>query len=184
MIGRLLESAVVAIVALFGVQMFRTYLGKRKIRSDFDYAMQVVAKEAVRRAKSEYRVHLDFAPGSIERLEAMLGSIHDSHLKKPLSEKELSLQSIRWGACIGEVLKRVQPGRWHRDSPKVGRGTMPLVFDSQHQAFPCSWVYKRIADGPQDNIILKFQVLCDLELQKHVGWAQAVIQEERHEQKK
>ena len=110
--GRLLESAVVAIVALFGAQMMRTYIGKRKIRSDFDYAMQVVAKGAVRRAKTEYRVDLNFAPDSVERLETMLGNIHEAHLKNPLSEKELSLHSIRWGAYIGEVLKRVQPRKW------------------------------------------------------------------------
>ena len=75
MMGRLLESAVVAISALFDVQMVRTYIRKRKIRSDFDYAMQVVAKEAVRRAQAEHRVDLNFAPDSVERLETMLGNI-------------------------------------------------------------------------------------------------------------
>ena len=95
-IERLLESAVVAILAVVGVQTMRTYLGKRKIRSDFDYAMQVVAKEAVRRARAEHGVHLDFEPDSIEHLEDMLGRIHEDHLKNPLTEKELSLQSIRW----------------------------------------------------------------------------------------
>ena len=58
MIERLLGSAVVAIFALVGVLMMRIYLGKRKIRSDFGYAMQVVAKEAVRRAQAEHRVVL------------------------------------------------------------------------------------------------------------------------------
>jgi hypothetical protein len=182
-IGRLLESGLVAILALFGVQMFRTFLGKRKIRGDFDYAMQVVAKEAVRRAKSEHGVDLDFGPASIERLEAMLGSIHEGHLKHPLTEKELSLQSIRWGAYIGEMLKRVRTGKWQRDSEQAGRGTMPVVFDSENEAFPCSWAYKRIADGPDDNVIFKFQVLCDLELRKHVGSMQAVIVEEPSEEK-
>jgi len=36
--------------------------------------MQVLAKEAVRPAKTEHRVDLDFAPGSIEGLEEMLGT--------------------------------------------------------------------------------------------------------------
>jgi hypothetical protein len=169
MIGRLLESAVVAIFAVLGVQMMRTYLGKRKIRSDFDYAMQVVAKEAVRRAKFEHGVDLDFGPASIERLEVMLGSIHESHLKNPLTEKELSLQSIRWGAYIGEMIKRARTGKWQRDSEKAGRGTMPVVFDSENEAFPCSWAYKRIADGPDDNIVFKFQFSSDTILRKHLG---------------
>jgi len=59
-------------------------------------------------------------------------------LKNPLTEKELSLQSIRWGACIGEVMKRVREGKWQRDSEKIGRSAMPVVFDSDHEAFACS----------------------------------------------
>jgi hypothetical protein len=174
MIERLLESAVVAILALVGVQVMRIYLGKRRIRSDFDYAMQVVAKEAVRRAKAEHRVVLDFAPISIERLEEMLGSIHEGHLKNPLTEKELSLQSIRWGAYIGEVMKRVRAGKWQRDSEEVGRGAMPVVFDSGNEAFPCSWAYKRIADGPDDSIAFKFQFFSDPDLRKHLESAKSV----------
>jgi hypothetical protein len=169
MMGSLLESAAIAICALFGVLVLRTYLGKRKIRSDFDYAMQVVAKEAVRRAKSQHGVNLDFGPASIERLEGMLGSIHEGHLKNPLTEKELSLQSIRWGAYIGEAIKRVRGGKWHRDSEKAGRGAMPIVFDAANEAFPCSWAYKRIADGPDDNIVFKFQFSSDPNLRKHLG---------------
>lgn len=164
--ANLWESIGIALCAVVGVQMLRTYLGKRKIRSDFDYAMQVVAKEAVRRAKSEHKVNLDFSPNSIETLEEMLGRIHQGHLQKALTEKDLSLQSIRWGAYLGEVIKRVRPGKWQRDSEQAGRGTMPVVFDSSNEAFPCSWVYKRMADGPDDNIVFKFQVFSDPNLRK------------------
>jgi hypothetical protein len=167
-IGRLLESAIVATVAFFSVRTMRIYFGKKKIRSDFNYGMQVVAKEAVRRAKSEHRIYLDFSPSSIERIEEMLGSIHDRHLDEPLNEKELSLQSIRWGAYIGEMMKQVKAGKWQRDSAKLGKGTMPVVFDSGDEAFPCSWAYKRIADGPDDNIVFKFQFFSDPNLRKHL----------------
>jgi hypothetical protein len=172
------ESAAVAICAVVGVQMLRTYLGKRKVRSDFDYAMQVVAKQAVRHAKAQYQVKLDFSSASIDRIEEMLGRIHEDHLKKPLTEKELSLQSIQWGAYIGEALKKIEPGRWQRGSEKVGSGTMPVVFDSALEAFPCSWAYKRIADGPDDNITFKFQVFCDPRLREHTGGAQPANPEE------
>jgi hypothetical protein len=172
------ESVAVAICALVGVQMLRTYLGKRKIRRDFDYAMQVVAKEAVKRAKAQYKVDLDFSSSSIDRIEEMLGRIHEDHLKKPLTEKELSLQSIRWGAYIGEVLKKFEPGKWRRGSEKVGPGTMPVVFESALEAFPCSWAYKRIADGPDDNVTFKFQVFSDPRLRKHVGGGEPADSEE------
>ena len=160
------ESSGAAICVIVGVQMLRTFVEKRKIRSDFDYAMRVVAKEAVRRANAEHNVDLDFAASSIKHLEEMLGKIHCGHMKKRLSEKDLSLQSIRWGAYIGEVIKWVRPGKWKRDSEQAGRGTMPVVFDSSNEAFPCSWVYKRIADGPDDNIVFKFQFSSDPNLRK------------------
>jgi hypothetical protein len=98
----------------------------------------------------------------------MLGRVHEDHLKIPLTEKELSLQSIRWGAYIGEMIRRVRTGKWRRDSEKAGRGTMPVVFDSENEAFPCSWAFKRIADDPQDNIIFKFQFCSDPNLRKHL----------------
>lgn len=177
------ESVAVAFVAVVGGQILRTYLGKKRIRSDFDYAMQVVAKEAVRQAKNEYKVDLDLSADSIERVEEILTKMHEGHVKNPLAGKELSLRSIRWGAYIGEVAKRVRLGKWRRDSEKLGRNTMPLVFDSANEAFPCSWAYKRIADGPDDNVLLKFRCLTDLELRKHLGSTQAVIADERSKQK-
>jgi hypothetical protein len=92
------ESAAVAICAVVGVQMLRTYLGKRKIRGDFDYAMQVVAKQAVKHFKAQCKVDLDFSPASIDRIEEMLGKILEDHSKKPMKEKELS--AIHSLACL------------------------------------------------------------------------------------
>jgi hypothetical protein len=132
--------------------------------------MKVVANEAVRRANREHQVALDFSPASAQRLEEdVLAKLHEAHLKTPMSEQDLSRLSIRWGAYLGETLKRSRPGRWHRDSQKVGRGTTPVVFNPGTVAFPRSWVYKRIADGPEDNVAFKFQVFTNPELRQHLG---------------
>lgn len=177
------ESLAVAFCAFVGVRTLRIYFVRRMIRSDFDYGMQVIAKEAVRRARKDFHVELDFSTDSIERLEEMLARLHEAYLKTPLTEKELAHQSLRWGAYVGEVAKRVQPGKWQRDSEKMGRGAMPVVFHSANEAFPCSWVRKRIADGPDDNIFFKFRVLTDFELQKHVGSTRAIAIDEPPEEK-
>ncbi len=141
-----------------------------EIRLNFDYAMKVVANEAVRRANREHQVALDFSPASVQRLEEdVLAKLHEAHLKTPMSEQDLSRLSIRWGAYLGETLKRSRPGRWHRDSQKVGRGTTAVVFNPGTVAFPRSWVYKRIADGPEDNVAFKFQVFTNPELRQHLG---------------
>lgn len=110
---------------------------RTRIRLNFDYAMKVVANEAVRRAKQEHQVMLDFSPASVQRLEEdILAKLHEAHLKTPMSEQNLSRLSIRWGAYLGETLKRRRPGRWHRDSQKVGRGTTPVVFEPVQKRFP------------------------------------------------
>jgi len=131
---------------------------------DFDYRMQVIAKGAVKKAIAKQRTRLDFSPKSIEFLDEMLGEMHENHLKHPLDEKELSLLSLRWGAYIGEAVKRVRPAKWQRDSEGMGTGTTPLVYDSGEQAFPRSWVYKRIVDGPMDSVASKFYVFSNPEL--------------------
>jgi GH24 family phage-related lysozyme (muramidase) len=43
----------------------------------------------------------------------------------------------------------------------MGPGTVPFAYDSGEQAFPRSWVYKRIVDGDFDNIATKFRLFSD-----------------------
>jgi hypothetical protein len=167
---RPLESAAVVICALLLAPLVLVLVQRTRIRLSFDYAMKVVANQAVKRARQEHQVMLDFSPASVQRLEEdILAKLHEAHLKTPLSEQDLSRISIRLGAYLGETLKRSRPGRWHRDSQKVGRGTTPVVFEPGTEAFPCSWVYKRIADGPEDNVAFKFQVFTNPKLRQHLG---------------
>ena len=168
----IVESAVVAFCAIFVVQTLRNFMGRRKIRSDFDYAMQVISREAVKQARREYDTDLDFSADSIEQMEAILAKMHDAHLKAPMSEWELALLSLRWGAYIGEVMKRARPGKWQRDSEGAGPGTIPIVFAPGTEAFPRPWVYKRIADGPEEDVRFKFQVFSDPSLRQNIGQSQ------------
>jgi hypothetical protein len=138
------------------------YLWKRRIQTDFDFRMWVIARGAVM-SEPEMSEALDFSPDSIGVVDALLGKIHERHTKKPLTEQELSTLCTRWGAYIGEALKKVQPGKWQRDCEMVGSGTTPLVFAAGHSAFPRSWVYKRIVDGEGDNVVSKFYVAAHYE---------------------
>jgi len=167
---KLLESAGIVIGALLLSPLVLGLVQRIRIQRNFDYAMKVVANEAVKRANQEHQVVLDFSTTSVQRLEEdILAKLHEAHLKSPMSEADLTRLSIRWGAYLGETLKRSRPGRWHRDSQKAGRGTTPVVFEPGTEAFPRSWVYKRIADGPEDNVAFKFKVFTNPELQKHLG---------------
>lgn len=161
MTWRILESVGIVLAALVLFPLVLMFVVKFRSRINFDYAMRHVAQRAVIRARKERGLKLDYSAASIEQVERVLSELHVQHAQTSIASREFSMLSLSWGAYIGEVMKRVQPGRWQRDSEKAGAGSMPLVFDSSNEAFPCSWAYKRIADGPDDNILFKFQVFSD-----------------------
>lgn len=45
---------------------------------------------------------------------------------------------------------------------------MPIVFAPGNEAFPSAWVYKRITNGPNDNVTFKFQVVISPERLQHL----------------
>jgi hypothetical protein len=100
--------------------------------------------------------------------ETIFAKMHEAHLKMPMSEQDLSCMSLRWGAYIGEVLKRTRGGRWQRDLQQIGKGIAPVVFEPGTEAFSRSWVYKRIVDSPDDNVAFKFHVFTNPELREHL----------------
>jgi hypothetical protein len=169
--ARMLESVGIVVAALLLGPIVLIYVSRLRARLNFDYAMRLMARRAVMLARAEHGVELDYTPASIERVEGILGKICENHLQKPMSDKELSILSVRWGAYIGEVMKRVRPAKWRRDSGQAGERTMPLVFDGGREAYPRSWVYKRIVDGSEDNVAFKFQALSDPQLRNILGMA-------------
>lgn len=169
--GRILGSIGIIVGALLLAPVVLICVSRARARLNFDYAMRLLARRAVLLARTERGVVLDYSPASIERVEEVLGKIRESHLQKAMSDKELSIVSARWGAYIGEVMKRVRPAKWQRDSAQTGVGTMPLIFDGGSEAYPRSWAYKRIVDGPEDNVVFKFQAFSDPQLRNILAMA-------------
>jgi len=106
----------------------------------------------------EYSKSMDYSPSSIEQVESILSILHEKHRAQPFSEDELTKEVNIWGAYIGEVAKRVRAGVWRQDSNVSGKDAMPLVHDNQNEIYPLAWVYKRITNGPEDNVWSKFQL--------------------------
>ncbi len=70
-----------------------------------DEFVQWLADEAVKDADSNQHVKLDYSPGSIKRVDQILGNLHDMYVKEPASISERGL-SAAYGAYIGEVIRR------------------------------------------------------------------------------
>jgi len=123
--------------------------------------MQQRAQEAVERAESEYEITLDQSPASVERVDEILGRLHERHAASKLSEAEVNHESLTWGAYVGEVIKKVRPGEWAQDSAVGGPFSLPIVYTQEEnsESFPVRWCRKRIVNGDEDNIWHKFSIL-------------------------
>jgi hypothetical protein len=117
--------------------------------------MQYLAGEAVSMASESHGIILDYSEKSIMDVERILGSLHEEY---PVSgsEKSATGLSMAYGAYIGEVIRSGTPGsKWKRDHPVAGERSYPLHWLGG-EIFPYGWCYKRIINGPEDNVWHKY----------------------------
>jgi hypothetical protein len=120
--------------------------------------MAILAMQAVEAARDAYDTNLDFAPDSVEHVEGILARLHQEHTTRPFFPERLAGEANRWGAYVGEVARRVKGGEWQRDSAHVGAGAYPLVWADQDEIYPCAWCFRRLTNGPEDNVWDKFRI--------------------------
>ena len=148
MLKAILVMATIVVLVAVGLAVF--FLRRSPAnQAELDQAMTVASSRAVEQARADHGITLDGSPESVERVEMILGALHDKHLKKPFSIIELGNLAGTWGAYIGEAAKRTRPGSW------TNRG---LVHENGEEVFPASWVHARISAGPEDNVWNKFQL--------------------------
>jgi len=121
--------------------------------------MRRYAEMAVRDAKSGYEIDLDYSPESVEHVEQILSGLHEIHATDTLAESELNRHSLKWGAYVGEVTKRMHECEWALDSEMGGEKSFPLIYHDRGESFPVQWCAKRIINGEEDNVWNKFQFL-------------------------
>jgi hypothetical protein len=150
----------VAIVVFAGIAIYSSQK-KSPQKTEFkntDEMMTYLAAEAVKDAEKENHIALDYSVESIEKVEAVLSKIHEQYLKDKSSIAVNGL-AMAYGAYIGEVIKRTEPNaKWERDHPVAGEKAYPIHWRGS-ESFPCGWCYKRITNGPEDNVWHKYQIL-------------------------
>jgi hypothetical protein len=91
-------------------------------------------------------------------VEQILGELHDKYVRDHSSISADGLGSA-YGAYIGEVVRRSEPGaKWERDDPVGGEKSYPIIWGGGH-SYPMAWCYRRIVNGPEDNVWVKYRVL-------------------------
>jgi hypothetical protein len=112
----------------------------------------------VKDAQDNSHVNLDYTPDSIQKVEQILAALHDKYVKDHSSISPNGLGSA-YGAYIGEVIRRSEPGaKWERDDPVGGEKSYPIIWGGGH-SYPMAWCYHRIVNGPEDNVWVKYRVL-------------------------
>jgi hypothetical protein len=154
-------AGVLLLLALLLVAANRLFRrsARRQVADDLDALLVAHAEDAVQRARTEFGVGLDYSAESVQLVETCLAQLHARHQRQAFDERALGRESRLWGAYLGAVIKRLRPCTWQRDSQAAGEGALPLVFGQGNETFPCTWVYKRIKNGEEDNVAVKFQFL-------------------------
>lgn len=148
-----------AIIVVASIVFFRTQRN-RAAKPQFkntEEMMQHLAASAVDIADKTYGVKLDYSTYSIQKVEDVLGKIHDEY-QKDKSVSGVDGLAMAFGAYLGEVIKRSAPNvRWEQDSAIGGQNSYPLIWNGQ-SLFVCAWCYKRILNGDEDNVWFKYSV--------------------------
>jgi hypothetical protein len=163
--GGLVKSSTVVLLALLALGVVLFLLTRRKEASGLKFGstdefIQFMAAEAVKNAQGKARINLDYSVDSIKQVEEILGRLHEQYVKDPSSISAKGLGSA-YGAYIGEVIRRSEPGaKWERDDAVGGEKSYPIIWGPGH-SYPMAWCYHRIVNGPEDNVWVKFRVLKD-----------------------
>ena len=123
--------------------------------------MQEFADGAVKIAADSYNVTLDYSEASVERVEGILDEMYKEMPKGAGRDEEveqaMGTAAVLFGAYIGEVMRRTWGGTWDRGPVDDAADVIILRFHGQNMTFPPSKVYKRLSEGPEDNVWHYFQ---------------------------
>jgi hypothetical protein len=161
--GEIVKSSTVFILVLLVLGAGFLMRTRRKEASGLkfkntDQFIQYMASEAVKDAEREDHINLDYSVDSIKQVEEILGRLHGQYATDPSSISAKGLGSA-YGAYIGEVIRRSEPGaRWERDDAVGGEKSYPIIWQDGH-SYPMAWCYHRIVNGPEDNVWVKYQAL-------------------------
>jgi hypothetical protein len=128
--------------------------------------MQAYAQDAVDFAKDQFQVSLDFSENSLEQVEQILATLHNTLPKGILgklfkhgsSQEQIGEMAKGWGGYVGEVIRRRWGGEWTTETV-AHSGTVITLRVLGSDIFLPTKVYKRLMNGVEDNIWHYYQVL-------------------------
>jgi hypothetical protein len=106
---------------------------------------------------SLFDLKLDYTDESVKHVERILGEIHNDYLKTR-DENGLFGIALEFGAYLVSIIERHHGTvDWKRDHESLGKESFPLYWNGT-TLFPVGWCWKRIVDGPGDDVVAKWKV--------------------------
>jgi hypothetical protein len=150
----IIAAIVVATAVLVAVRFQRNHTAKPEFKTT-EEMMQYLASAAVEMADKNYGTKLDYTPESIEKVDEVLGKIHEEYQRTKPSQGLQGL-AMAYGAYIGEVIRRSEPGaKWEQGDAVGGERSYPLYWRGG-ASYVCAWCYRRITNGEEDNVWHKY----------------------------
>ncbi len=110
---------------------------------------------AIEYAKS-FDKDFDFSRESIENLEKILEYYHQDISKEQPTENQIYSMALIFGSYLGESILRNASKKDY--TWKMTEDEPILYKDSAYQMAPVAKVYKRLVNGPEDNVISFFDI--------------------------
>ena len=155
------QQVIIALLVIGAAIVAGAMLRKRKpiavAPPDVNIEMPLLAQDAIKWA-AQKNVTLDFTAESVEGVEGLLAELHEKRAAGQLPDEQVTRAAVRYGAYVGEVIRRRHNGSWAIDHEVAGPGSFPVRW-GEHQTFPIGWCRKRIHNGDEDNVWFKFRVL-------------------------
>lgn len=124
-----------------------------------------LSAEAIKDADTESHVHLDYTVESIKKVEGILRDLHALYAKDH-SSVAVDALAMAYGAYVGEVIRKTEPDVTWEKSDSGNAEKSPTLIWAGWQSYPMAWCYRRIVNGDEDNIWVKYQALKERVSQK------------------
>lgn len=133
---------------------------------DINQWMAFYANGAVELAAHLNMPTLDYSIDSIKQVEELCASLYNDTpknfisrlFKRSYSKKEMIETAKMLGAYVGEVIIKKFGGKWDYENTSIKGNAIVLTIDDI-KLFPVGKVYKRLVNGPEDNVYHYFHFI-------------------------
>jgi hypothetical protein len=165
---KLMTISILIACAAVAWMFFKEWKRKHPSFANTEQFINYLAAQAVADAQKENHVTLDYSIDSLKQVDQVLGHVHDTYVTNT-SAVSVNGLSAAYGAYVGEVIHRHEPNSfWARDSKVAGEKSYPLHWGAG-ESYPMRWCSKRIVNGDEDLIWVKYDVLKKRQMKKSSG---------------